>query len=166
LNGVIRSAIVGVALTLVVAIFGSLWPAIALDAVVDIGSGTIVWLALRGMFGRRLITASDDLTARVWDATMGEPLTPPLKHPCPVLRAYFSSESYQAITVSADHVVRAWSFTPDNRPVTSLVLLSQALAGSRIDEKYGVIPLTGNELRSAWQRMRSDNTISVQSLSR
>jgi membrane protease YdiL (CAAX protease family) len=50
LNGAIRSGIIGAVLTLVVAIFDSLWPAIALHAVVDIGSGTIVWLAVRGMF--------------------------------------------------------------------------------------------------------------------
>jgi uncharacterized protein len=50
LNGAIRCAIVGAVLTLVVAIFGSLLPAIALHAVIDIGSGTIAWLALSGMF--------------------------------------------------------------------------------------------------------------------
>ena len=48
LNGVIRSGIIGVLLTLAVAVFRSLLPAIELHAVVDIGSGTIVWLAVRG----------------------------------------------------------------------------------------------------------------------
>src|SRR5262249_19119191 len=47
LNGVFRSGIVGVALTLVVALFGSLWPAIGLHAVIDVGAGTIAWLAMR-----------------------------------------------------------------------------------------------------------------------
>jgi membrane protease YdiL (CAAX protease family) len=46
-GGVIRTGIVGVILTLVVAIFGSLLPAIALHSVVDIGSGGIAWFALR-----------------------------------------------------------------------------------------------------------------------
>lgn len=48
LNGIFRSGIVGVVLTLLVALFGSLWPAIALHAVLDVGAGTIAWLALRG----------------------------------------------------------------------------------------------------------------------
>lgn len=46
-NGVLRTALVGAFLTLVVAIFGSLWPAIALHALIDLGSGMMAWLALR-----------------------------------------------------------------------------------------------------------------------
>jgi hypothetical protein len=46
-SGVFRTGIVGAVFTLTVAIFGSLWPAIALHALVDLGSGTMVWLALR-----------------------------------------------------------------------------------------------------------------------
>ena len=46
-NGVLRTGIVGALFTLVVAIFGSLWPAIALHALSDLGSGVIAWLALR-----------------------------------------------------------------------------------------------------------------------
>ena len=30
--------------------------------------------------GRRVVTASQDKTARVWDAATGQPVTPPLKH--------------------------------------------------------------------------------------
>ncbi len=33
--------------TLAVALLGSLWPATALHALVDLGSGTMAWLALR-----------------------------------------------------------------------------------------------------------------------
>jgi len=46
-NGVLRTGIVGAAYTLVVAIFDSLWPAIALHAMLDLGGGTMSWLALR-----------------------------------------------------------------------------------------------------------------------
>ncbi|MFN0152383.1 MAG: CPBP family intramembrane glutamic endopeptidase [bacterium] len=46
-NGVLRTGIVGALFTLLVAIFGSLWPAIALHAILDLGQGTIAWLALR-----------------------------------------------------------------------------------------------------------------------
>ena len=42
-----RTGIVGAFFTLVVAIFNSLWPAIALHAVVDLAAGTMAWLALR-----------------------------------------------------------------------------------------------------------------------
>jgi uncharacterized protein len=46
-NGVLRTGLVGTFLTLVVAMLGSLWPAIALHALVDLGAGVIAWLALR-----------------------------------------------------------------------------------------------------------------------
>ncbi|HVJ80904.1 MAG TPA: type II CAAX endopeptidase family protein, partial [Planctomycetia bacterium] len=46
-NGALRTGIVGALFTLTVAIFGSLWPAIALHALLDLGQGLIAWLALR-----------------------------------------------------------------------------------------------------------------------
>jgi len=46
-NGVLRTGMVGALFTLVVAIFGSLWPAIALHALHDLGSGMMAWVALR-----------------------------------------------------------------------------------------------------------------------
>ena len=45
--GAIRTGVVGLLLTLVVATFDSLFPAIALHALVDVGTGVIAWLALR-----------------------------------------------------------------------------------------------------------------------
>lgn len=46
-NGVLRTGMVGALFTLVVAILDSLWPAIALHALIDLGSGMMAWLALR-----------------------------------------------------------------------------------------------------------------------
>lgn len=47
LNGVLRTGVVGAFFTLVVAITGSLWPAIVLHALVDLGGGVMAWLVLR-----------------------------------------------------------------------------------------------------------------------
>jgi membrane protease YdiL (CAAX protease family) len=46
-NGVLRTGIFGAIYTLTVAAFDSLWPAIAVHALTDIGSGAMAWLALR-----------------------------------------------------------------------------------------------------------------------
>lgn len=46
-NGAIRTGVVGTLFTLVVAMSGSLWPAIVLHAVLDLGQGVIAWLVLR-----------------------------------------------------------------------------------------------------------------------
>ncbi|MFO0867275.1 MAG: WD40 repeat domain-containing protein [Gemmataceae bacterium] len=39
--------------------------------------------------GKRVLTASEDKTARLWNAETGEPESPPLKHPFPVLQVAF-----------------------------------------------------------------------------
>jgi membrane protease YdiL (CAAX protease family) len=46
-NGVLRTGMVGAIFTLAVAIFDSLWPAIALHALVDLGAGIMAWMVLR-----------------------------------------------------------------------------------------------------------------------
>ncbi len=46
-NGVLRTGIVGLLYTLIVAMCGSLWPAIILHFLWDFGMGFIAWLALR-----------------------------------------------------------------------------------------------------------------------
>jgi membrane protease YdiL (CAAX protease family) len=46
-SGVVRTAIVGAVMTIVVAITRSLYPAMALHALVDMGSGLVVWIAQR-----------------------------------------------------------------------------------------------------------------------
>ena len=46
-TGVLKTGIFGAIYTVAVAAFDSLWPAIALHAVTDIGSGAMAWLALR-----------------------------------------------------------------------------------------------------------------------
>ena len=46
-GGVLKTGIVGACFTLIVALFGSLWPAIAVHALVDLGNGLIAWVVLR-----------------------------------------------------------------------------------------------------------------------
>jgi WD40 repeat protein/serine/threonine protein kinase len=127
--------------------------------------GTVRW-ATFSKDGRRLITASEDCTARVWDATTGEPLTPSLKRQHSVVRANFSPAGNEAITVCEDGTVRTWSLKPDDRPVAYLVAFAQVLAGSRIDETQGLLPLDRNGLRSAWQELRSVSAAPVPSSTR
>ena len=58
--------------------------------------------------GGRLVTASRDGTARVWDAQMGAPLTGPLKHGADVTSARFSPDGGRVVTASTDGTVRVW----------------------------------------------------------
>jgi WD40 repeat protein/class 3 adenylate cyclase len=58
--------------------------------------------------GKRVVTASEDGTARVWNARTGQPVTPPLRHDGPVLFAAFSPDGHQVVTASADDTARVW----------------------------------------------------------
>jgi WD40 repeat protein/tetratricopeptide (TPR) repeat protein len=58
--------------------------------------------------GRRVVTASSDKTARVWDAATGQPLGLPLTHQGEVLHAAFSPDGGRVVTASADHTARVW----------------------------------------------------------
>src|SRR5262245_32880687 len=59
--------------------------------------------------GRWVLTASDDHTARVWDAATGNPrFDAPLRHDAAVLRASFSPDGDRVVTAGADGTVRVW----------------------------------------------------------
>ena len=57
--------------------------------------------------GGRIATASEDRTARVWDAR-GEPTTGPLTHQHQVLMAAFSPDGRMLATCSLDGTARVW----------------------------------------------------------
>src|SRR5438132_666692 len=58
--------------------------------------------------GRRIVTASKDHTARVWDVRTGEAVTPPLRHGHIVLKAAFSPDGRRVVTGSQDRTARVW----------------------------------------------------------
>ena len=62
---------------------------------------------------------------------------------------------WQAFTVGQDGVVRSWDLTPDDRPDATLLLLAQVLSGLRMDPTYGLVPLDGDSLRSAWRQLQA-----------
>jgi WD40 repeat protein/serine/threonine protein kinase/tetratricopeptide (TPR) repeat protein len=58
--------------------------------------------------GRRIATASQDGTARLWDAETGSPLTALLVHKKQVNRVSFSPDGRQLVTAGDDGTVRVW----------------------------------------------------------
>ena len=58
--------------------------------------------------GGKIVTASDDGTARIWDARTGRPLGPALKHEDGVKMAVFSPDGTRVATASADRTARVW----------------------------------------------------------
>jgi dipeptidyl aminopeptidase/acylaminoacyl peptidase len=70
------------------------------------------------------LTASEGGTARAWDATTGEPVSPWLRHNAPVSDASFSPDDQRLVTVSEDRTARLWD-------VKSGLPLSEPLRHSR-----------------------------------
>jgi hypothetical protein len=66
--------------------------------------------------GRRVVTASYDNTARVWDAISGKPVGQPMKHKRGVNSARFSADGQRVVTASDDNTARLWDAT-NGKPI-------------------------------------------------
>ena len=69
--------------------------------------------------GTRVVTASLDGTARLWDSRTGKEVTIPLVHGDAVAAATFSPDGARVVTASADQTARIW----DSRTGTELAVL-------------------------------------------
>ena len=74
-----------------------------------LGHTLLVWSAAFSPDGSRIVTASEDKTARVWDANTGAVLATLSGHSGPVLSAAFSPDGSRVVTASMDHSVRVWN---------------------------------------------------------
>ena len=68
-----------------------------------------VWSAAFSPDGARIVTASVDKTARIWDAETGKPLVEPLSHRGEVYSAAFSPDGTRIVTASEDGTARIWN---------------------------------------------------------
>ncbi len=68
--------------------------------------------------GSKIVTASDDHTARIWDARTGSPLTPPLQHDETVMSAAFSGDAKRLVTGSSEGHIRVWDAV-SGKPLTA-----------------------------------------------
>ena len=53
--------------------------------------------------GQRVVTASEDNTARLWDAASGKPIGEPMKHEDAVISAQFSPDGQRVVTASGGY---------------------------------------------------------------
>ena len=58
--------------------------------------------------GRRVVTASSDYTARLWDGTTGQAVGEPMQHDGAVTSAQFSPDGRRVATASEDNTARLW----------------------------------------------------------
>jgi WD40 repeat protein/tRNA A-37 threonylcarbamoyl transferase component Bud32 len=68
--------------------------------------------------GRHVLTASEDRTARMWDAATGQPRGAILKHDDAVLCGAFSPDGLRVVTASKDGTARLWD-AATGQPLTA-----------------------------------------------
>ena len=80
----------------------------------------IVWSALFNRTCTRIVTASADRTAQLWDAQTGRPIGTPMRHNKGVRSAVFTPNDQWVLTASDDGTARVWdaaSGQPVSRPM-------------------------------------------------
>ena len=60
------------------------------------------------LYGTRIITASEDGTAQLWDAKTGRSIGEPMMHKGAVISASFNRDGTRIVTASHDRTVRVW----------------------------------------------------------
>jgi WD40 repeat protein len=90
--------------------------------------------------GSRVVTASADHTARVWDAATGKPLASALVHQGWVSSAAFSPDGSRVVTASDDQTARVWD-AATGKPLT-LALAHQGLVNSAVFSPDGTRVVT------------------------
>src|SRR6266513_1632057 len=80
----------------------------------------VVYSAQFSPDGQRIVTASADKTARLWDAASGKPIGEPMKHENEVYSAQFSLDGQRIVTASADKTARLWD-AASGKPIGELM---------------------------------------------
>jgi serine/threonine protein kinase/WD40 repeat protein/thiol-disulfide isomerase/thioredoxin len=98
--------------------------------------------------GQRVVTASWDGTARVWNVLTGEPITPPLQHNGKVNRAQFDSTGTRVITASDDTTARVWNAETGQLLIT---IEHSAAVGDACFSPDGELAFTATTAASSFQ---------------
>jgi len=101
--------------------------------------------------GRRIITASDDGTARVWNATTGQPLTPPLAHKGPVNEGRFSPQGDKVISAAEDGTARVWDATTGKELLPPLTHATNVLRASFSSTGKWILTASEDKTARMWE---------------
>jgi len=103
--------------------------------------------------GRWVVTASWDRTARVWDATTGQPLSDPLSHENMVQSAQFTLDGKQVLTTAIGNPARVWDIASPAPAPAWLAVLAEAISGETLDAQSLLQP-THLDRADALKRVR------------
>uniref|UniRef100_UPI002604D57A WD40 repeat domain-containing protein n=1 Tax=Nitrosomonas sp. TaxID=42353 RepID=UPI002604D57A len=98
------------------------------------------------MDGTRVVTASDDGAAQIWDAQSGQALGEAMRHQGKVISAGFSADGTRVVTASWVKTARIWDVLPVlSDPHNLLAELAEAVAGLKLGE-YGAIETLDDQI--------------------
>jgi tetratricopeptide (TPR) repeat protein len=104
--------------------------------------------------GKRIVTASSDNAARVWDARTGQPLIEPLQHGAQVTSAQFSPDGNRIVTASSDGTARIWDIASSSEKHPAWLLeLAEAISGQVLN-KLGLLESSRINRADAINRIR------------
>jgi WD40 repeat protein/serine/threonine protein kinase len=106
--------------------------------------------------GNWVATASEDNTARVWDAATGDPLTPPLRHTGTVVDAVFSPDSGWLVTAGRDRTACVWNAQTGQRVRPPLRHPQEVVHASFCPDRCGVITECGDGTVRVWDLPSDD----------
>lgn len=98
--------------------------------------------------GRRVVTASNDNSARLWDAQTGTPLGKPLQHGGKVHQVSFSSDSQRVLTASADRTARVWD--AETGAQINVIEHSEPVTGARFSPDGARIATSSGKQARIW----------------
>jgi WD40 repeat protein len=101
-----------------------------------------VWSALFSLDGSRVVTASADNTARIWDASSAKQIAVLRGHEGPVGSAVFSPDGSRIVTASQDNTARIWD-------VRLTAIPPEKLLAEACVRLAGVTKLTREDMRLA-----------------
>jgi len=96
--------------------------------------------------GDKVLTCSEDRTARIWEFPSGKPLTPPMMHKNHVDTGTFSPDGSHVLTASGDLAVRMWD-AATGLPITPQLYHSQQIVRLSF--------IGGNNVFSCWEKDKS-----------
>ena len=111
------------------------------------GHSSTVYTAAYSPDAKRIVTAGDDHTARIWDAATGKPQAVLKGHLSFVLSASFSPDGKRIVTASPDKTARVWD-TASGMSLTALKGHSDSV-WSAAYSPYGTRIVTGSYDKTA-----------------
>jgi WD40 repeat protein len=102
--------------------------------------------------GKTVLTGCEDKTARLWDASTGQPTGPPMRHENGVEAVAFSPDGKTVLTGSMDNTAQLWNVAAELLPddLESVANWVEVLTGLTLDNN-GSIQILDN---ASWLRRR------------